>query len=528
MLIFGIIEERKTRKMRSEMIGLNTAKTRTNEVILKLNSALKLFQSESATEIAEVLVKDYINFRKVSDDWSSKPNFFPKNSPDYKSFENQRAYNEKFKFFRHIMIDLETDKFFFQSTFEIKEILDKEDVVLLSHFSKEDKIKLESLLTQLLGTHHQAVWLKYNLKKKKILSKVSEFVTELVSETVKDFVLHFSENVEKAEYCIQQHLLGENNQVDRKELVKYFFELTNGTHPTFYFDYVFGDVNKLIEGIKKDNFIREVRFNNILENSFWSKQLRKIQDEKSIDFESLDDFEKENICGAVLNIFYDFDEEFQYSALYILNLIVGYNKKSNTILLDVFTYLIETLKTKGNFKIINNQRIEYVLDLVNFKYLNKIANCSEFIIDENFKGKFAGQMDLDISIACQKILPNQPVDTYSISTVISEIDWLTPTFSYNKYFVDLFLRIVQSGRPQLNQFNLHFDKVSNFTTQLTIYLINELCDSVFTNNNVIHTIIFTFDETIYSDEEIKNIQKEIWHNNYLTKDKKIIFEKFRK
>ena len=511
------------------MIGLKTVKTNvTNEIILKLNSALQQFQGENVSEIAKELVKDYINFRKVSDDWSSKPNFFHKNSPAYKSFENQRTYNEKFKFFRHIMIDLETEKFVFQSTFEIKEILDKENIILLSHFSKEDKIKLESLLTQLLGTNHQAVWLKYNLKKKKVLKEVSEFVTEVVTETVKEFVLGFSGNTEKVGYCIQHHLLGKNNQVGRKELVKYFFELTNGTHPTFHFDYVFGNVGKLIEGIKKDNFIREVRFNNILENSFWSEQLRKIQDEKPIDFESLEDSEKENICGVVLNIFYDFNEEFQYSALYILNLIVGYNKKSNTILLDVFTYLIETLKTKGNFKIINNQRIETVLDLVNFKYLNKIANCSEFIIDENFKGKFAGQMDLDVSIACQKILPNQPVDTYSISTTLSEIDWLTPTFSYNKYFVDLFLRIVQSGRPQLNQFNLHFDKASNFTTQLTIDLINELCDSVFTNKTVIHTLTFTFDETIYSDEEIRNIQKEIWNKTYFTKDNKIIFEKPRK
>lgn len=516
-------------KGRNGMIGLKTVNTTvTNEIILKLNSALEQFQGDTATEIAKELVKDYINFRKVSDDWSSKINIFPRTSVEHKNFENKRAYNKKFKIFRHIMIDLETEKFFFHSTFDIKEILDKENIILLSHFSKEDKIKLESLLTQLLGTNHQAVWFKYNLKKKQVLKEVSEFVTEVVTETVKEFILEFSANTENVKCCIQHHLLGENNQIGRKELVKYFFELTNKPHPTFHFDYVFGNVDKLIDGMKKDNFIREVRFDNILENSFWSKQLRKIQDEKPIDFESLDDSEKENICGAVLNIFYDFDEEFQYSALYILNLIVGYNKKYNTILLDVFTYLIETLKTKGNFKIINNQRIEYVLDLVNFKYLNKIANSSEFIIDENSKWEFAGEMDLDVSIACQKILPTQPVDTYSISTTLSEIDWLTPTFSYNKYFVDLFFRIVQSGRPQLNQFNLHFDKTSNFTTQLTIDLINELCDSIFTNNNVIHTLTFAFDKTIYSDEEIKNIQKEIWNKTYLTKDNKIIFEKPRK
>lgn len=136
LVIFGIIEERKTRKMRSKMIGLNTVKTETNKVILKLNSALKQLQDKGATEIAEVLVKDYINFRRESAPWSSKMNVFPRNSVDYKSFENQRAYKRKFKIFRHIMIDLNSEEFFFQSTFEIKEILDKENVVLLSHFSK--------------------------------------------------------------------------------------------------------------------------------------------------------------------------------------------------------------------------------------------------------------------------------------------------------------------------------------------------------------------------------------------------------
>ena len=201
------------------MIGLKTVKTNvTNEIILKLNSTLEQFQSENVTEIAKELVQDYINFRKVSDDWSSKMNVFPRNSVDYKSFENQRAYKKKFKIFRHIMIDLESDKFFFQSTFDIKEILGKENIILLSHLSKEDKIKLESLLTQLLGTSHQSSWLKYHLKRKKVLSKVSEFVTEMVTETVKEFVLEFSGNTENAEYCVQHHLLGENNQIGRKEL----------------------------------------------------------------------------------------------------------------------------------------------------------------------------------------------------------------------------------------------------------------------------------------------------------------------
>ena len=83
--------------MRSKMIGLNTVKTETNKVILKLNSALKQLQDKGATEIAEVLVKDYINFRKESASWSSKMNVFPRNSVDYKSFENQRPYKRKFK-----------------------------------------------------------------------------------------------------------------------------------------------------------------------------------------------------------------------------------------------------------------------------------------------------------------------------------------------------------------------------------------------------------------------------------------------
>lgn len=257
------------------MIGLKSVKTKTNEVILKLNSALKQLQSEGATEIAEVLVKDYINFRKESASWSSKPNFFPKNSPAYKSFENQRAYNEKFKFFRHIMIDLETEKFFFHSTFEIKEILDKENIILLSHFSKEDKIKLESLLTQLLGTNHQVVWLKYNLKKKKVLKEVSEFVTGVVSEIVKDFVLQFSENTDNYKFCIEHHLLGENNQIGRKELLDYFCELSDEIHPSFHLEMIFGDIDKLVEKLPEVDVITSRQFDVVLENSFFNNQLIK-------------------------------------------------------------------------------------------------------------------------------------------------------------------------------------------------------------------------------------------------------------
>ena len=302
------------------MIGLKSVKTKgTNEIILKLNSALKQLQSESATEIAEVLVKDYINFRKESDDWSSKPNFFPKNSPAYKSFENQRTYNEKFKFFRHIMIDLETDKFFFQSTFEIKEILDKENVILLSHFSKEDKIKLESLLTQLLGTHHQAVWLKYNLKKKKILSKVSEFVTGVVSEIVKDFVLQFSENTDNYKFCIEHHLLGENNQIGRKELLDYFCELSDETHPSFHLEMILGDIDKLVEKLPEVDVITSRQFDVVLENSFFNNQLIKIQNEKPIDFEGLSDVEKEKVCKTAFTLLHHIDIELRYYALYLLN-----------------------------------------------------------------------------------------------------------------------------------------------------------------------------------------------------------------
>lgn len=384
------------------MIGLKSVKTKTNEVILKLNSALKQLQSEGATEIAEVLVKDYINFRKESASWSSKPNFFPKNSPAYKSFENQRAYNEKFKFFRHIMIDLETEKFFFHSTFEIKEILDKENIILLSHFSKEDKIKLESLLTQLLGTNHQAVWLKYNLKKKKVLKEVSEFVTGVVSEIVKDFVLQFSENTDNYKFCIEHHLLGENNQIGRKELLDYFCELSDEIHPSFHLEMIFGDIDKLVEKLPEVDVITSRQFDVVLENSFFNNQLIKIQNEKPIDFEGLSDVEKEKVCQTAFTLLHHIDTELRYYALYLLNFIVGNNKKKYTILRDVFSYIMNNLKTKSYHTDFYYAGINDILSTSPFKSFNHIRKESKFIFEDSFAGMFAGQMDLDVFEVCQK------------------------------------------------------------------------------------------------------------------------------
>lgn len=479
------------------MIGLKTVNTTvTNEIILKLNSALEQFQGDNVTEIAKELVQDYINFRRVSDDWSSKPNFFPKNSPAYKSFENQRAYNEKFKFFRHIMIDLETDKFFFQSTFEIKEILDKENIILLSHFSKEDKIKLESLLTQLLGTNHQAVWLKYNLKKKKILSKVSEFVTGVVSEIVKDFVLQFSENTDNCKFCIEHHLLGENNQIGRKELLDYFCELSDETHPSFHLEMIFGDIDKLVEKLPEVDVITSRQFDVVLENSFFNNQLRKIQNEKTIDFEGLSDVEKEKVSRTTFTLLRHIDTELRYYALYLLNFIVGNNKKKHTILRDVFSYIMNNLKTKSYHTDFYYAGINDILSTSPFKSFNHIRKESKFIFENSFAGMFAGQMDLDVFEVCQKIIPNQPQYSSFVTSNISENPYFETIFSNPNidnifYHLLSIIQILKTGRPEVEHFELRFDKKYNCSIENFSFLIREFYICLL-ERDILDTLTFSF------------------------------------
>lgn len=530
--IFGIIEERKTRKMRIKMIGLNTAKTRTNEVILKLNSALKQLQGEDATEIAEVLVKDYINFRKESASWSSKMNVFPRNSVDYKSFENQRAYKKKFKIFRHIMIDLDSEKFFFQSTFEIKEILDKENVVLLSHFSKEDKIKLELLLTQLLGTHYQAAWFKYNLKKKKVLKEVSEFVTEVVSETVKDFVLQFSENADNYKFCIEHHLLGENNQIGRKELLEYLCELSDESHPSFHLEMIFGDIDKLVEKLPKVDITTSRQFDVILENCFFNSQLGKIQNENPIDFDNLSDVKKEKVCRTTFTLLCHIDTGLRYYALYLLNFIVGNNKKNQTIIRDVFSYIMNNLKTKFYPTDFYYAGLNDILSATPFKYFNQICKESKFVFEDGFVGMFAGQMDLNVSEVCEKIIPsNQPNHYHFVTSNISENAYFeniisnpnTDTF----YHLLTILQILKAGRPELEHLKLQFDKkyncpiedIASFTRKLY------LC---FLERNILDILTFSFDETIYSEEEIESIKEKTKEDIPYTQNKQLIFRTFRK
>lgn len=507
------------------MIGLKTVNTTvTNEIILKLNSALEQFQGDNVTEIAKELVQDYINFRRVSDDWSSKPNFFPKNSPAYKSFENQRAYNEKFKFFRHIMIDLETDKFFFQSTFEIKEILDKENIILLSHFSKEDKIKLESLLTQLLGTNHQAVWLKYNLKKKKILSKVSEIV--------KDFVLQFSENTDNYKFCIEHHLLGENNQIGRKELLDYFCELSDETHPSFHLEMIFGDIDKLVEKLPEVDVITSRQFDVVLENSFFNNQLRKIQNEKTIDFEGLSDVEKEKVSRTTFTLLRHIDTELRYYALYLLNFIVGNNKKKHTILRDVFSYIMNNLKTKSYHTDFYYAGINDILSTSPFKSFNHIRKESKFIFENSFAGMFAGQMDLDVFEVCQKIIPNQPQYSSFVTSNISENPYFETIFSNPNidnifYHLLSIIQILKTGRPEVEHFELRFDKKYNCSIENFSFLIREFYICLL-ERDILDTLTFSFDETIYSEEEIETIKKKTKDDIPYTQNKQLIFKTFRK
>ena len=515
------------------MIGLKSVKTKgTNEIILKLNSALKQFQGDNVTEIAKELVQDYINFRRVGDDWSSKPNFFPKNSPAYKSFENQRAYNEKFKFFRHIMIDLETDKFFFQSTFEIKEILDKENIILLSHFYKEDKIKLESLLTQLLGTHHQAVWLKYNLKKKKILSKVSEFVTGVVYEIAKDFVLQFSENTDNYKFCIEHHLLGENNLIGRKELLDYFCELSDETYPSFHLEMILGDIDKLVEKLPEVDVITSRQFDVVLENSFFNNQLIKIQNEKPIDFEGLSDVEKEKVCQTAFTLLHHIDIELRYYALYLLNFIVGNNKKKYTILRDVFSYIMNNLKTKSYHTDFYYAGINDILSTSPFKSFNHIRKESKFIFEDGFAGMFAGQMDLDVFEVCQKIIPNQPQYSSFVTSNISENPYFETIFSNPNidnifYHLLSIIQILKTGRPEVEYFELRFDKKYNCSIEKFSFLIREFYICLL-ERDILDTLTFSFDETIYSEEEIETIKEKTKEEIPYTQNKQLIFRTFRK
>ena len=518
--------------MRSKMIGLNTVKTETNKVILKLNSALKQLQDKGATEIAEVLVKDYINFRKESAFWSSKMNVSPRNSVDYKSFENQRAYKRKFKIFRHIMINLNSEKFFFQSTFEIKEILDKENVILLSHFSKEDKIKLESLLTQLLGTDYQAAWFKYVFKKKKILSKVSEFVTGVVSEIVKDFVLQFSENTDNYKFCIEHHLLGENNQIGRKELLDYFCELSDETHPSFHLEMILGDIDKLVEKLPEVDVITSRQFDVVLENSFFNNQLIKIQNEKPIDFEGLSDVEKEKVCQTAFTLLHHIDIELRYYALYLLNFIVGNNKKKYTILRDVFSYIMNNLKTNSYHTDFYYAGINDILSTSPFKSFNHIRKESKFIFEDSFAGMFAGQMDLDVFEVCQKIIPNQPQYSSFVTSNISENPYFETIFSNPNidnifYHLLSIIQILKTGRPEVEHFELRFDKKYNCSIEKFSFLIREFYICLL-ERDILDTLTFSFDETIYSEEEIETIKKKTKDDIPYTQNKQLIFKTFRK
>lgn len=327
-------------------------------------------------------------------------------------------------------------------------------------------------------------------------------------------------------------MLGENNQIGRKELLDYFCELSDETHPSFHLEMILGDIDKLVEKLPEVDVITSRQFDVVLENSFFNNQLIKIQNEKPIDFEGLSDVEKEKVCQTAFTLLHHIDIELRYYALYLLNFIVGNNKKKYTILRDVFSYIMNNLKTNSYHTDFYYAGINDILSTSPFKFFNHIRKESKFIFEDSFAGMFAGQMDLDVFEVCQKIIPNQPQYSSFVTSNISENPYFETIFSNPNidnifYHLLSIIQILKTGRPEVEHFELRFDKKYNCSIEKFSFLIREFYICLL-ERDILDTLTFSFDETIYSEEEIETIKKKTKDDIPYTQNKQLIFKTFRK
>ena len=95
------------------------------------------------------------------------------------------------------------------------------------------------------------------------------------------------------------------------------------------------------------------------------------------------------------------------------------------------------------------------------------------------------------------------------------------------YHLLLIIQILKTGRPEVEHFELRFDKKYNCSIENLSFLIREfyIC---FLERDILDTLTFSFDETIYSEEEIETIKKKTKDDIPYTQNKQLIFKTFRK
>lgn len=193
---------------------------------------------------------------------------------------------------------------------------------------------------------------------------------------------------------------------------------------------------------------------------------------------------------------------------------------------------MNNLKTKSYHTDFYYAGINDILSTSPFKSFNHIRKESKFIFEDSFAGMFAGQMDLDVFEVCQKIIPNQPQYSSFVTSNISENPYFETIFSNPNidnifYHLLSIIQILKTGRPEVEHFELRFDKKYNCSIENFSFLIREFYICLL-ERDILDTLTFSFDETIYSEEEIETIKKKTKDDIPYTQNKQLIFKTFRK
>lgn len=145
---------------------------------------------------------------------------------------NPNCETYSFSFFvQHFVFDSKLQKIELLTFMELKDKFEDEGLIYLNQttekFRGRVRFKFEEFYKKLLR-NEQLTSSKIVKEKEKTIIEIKSIIKTTISETVKDFVLNYSETID---FFVSHHILNPKNSIDRKTLFNHLLKLINQGEP---------------------------------------------------------------------------------------------------------------------------------------------------------------------------------------------------------------------------------------------------------------------------------------------------------
>ena len=149
--------------------------------------------------------------------------------------QNPNCETYSFSFFvQHFVFDSKLQKIELLTFMELKDRLEDEGLIYLNQTTEKFRglvrFKFEKFYKKLLRDE-QLSPSKIVQEKEKTIIEIKSIITTTISETVKDFVLNYSETID---FFVSHHILNLKSSIDRKTLFNYLLKLINQGEPELF------------------------------------------------------------------------------------------------------------------------------------------------------------------------------------------------------------------------------------------------------------------------------------------------------